>query len=158
MPDVNDLKSRLEESKVTETSRHVIDLTLADSGKVLPDSDYVGRIISARLIIPNSELTDKVSKIDLCIEILDDVGQRLGALNDNLFLSPRCLRRLKEFLLSAGLETEANSKTLDVGALCEMLPGRSVTINTKETILPRTGQNVITIASYVAPETETEAI
>src|ERR1700720_4015459 len=106
MPDISDLKSRLERSKITKTSRHVIDLTLADSGKILPDTDYVGRVVSARLIIPNSELTDKVSKIDLCIEILEG-DQRIGALNENLFLSPRCLRRLKEFLLSAGLEKEA---------------------------------------------------
>jgi hypothetical protein len=158
MPDISDLKNRLEGSKVTKTSRHLIDLTLADSGKILPDTDYVGRIISARLIIPNSELTDKVSKIDLCIEILDDDGQRLGALNDNLFLSPRCLRRFKEFLLSAGLETEASSKTLDVGALCEILPGRLVTINTRESILPRTGQTVIIVASYVVLEAEKEMV
>jgi AAA domain len=126
----------------------LIDLTLADSDKILPDTDYVGRVVSARLIIPNSELTDKVFKIDLCIEILEG-DQRIGALNDNLFLSPRCLRRLKEFLLSAGLEREANSKALDAGALCDILPGRLVTLNTTERYVSRTGEKAVIVASYI---------
>jgi hypothetical protein len=157
MPNINDLKNRLDASKSTKARKHIIDLSLGDTGDVLPDMDYDGRIISARLIIPNAELTEKVSKIDLCIEILGDAGQRIGALNDNLFVSPRCLRRLKEFLLSAGLETEANSKSLDARALCDILPGRLVTINTRESVLPGTYQTVIIVASYSVRENATGA-
>ena len=156
--DLTTVRARLDASKTTRTPKHLIDLSLADTGGIQPDTRYIGRIVSARLIISNSKLTDKVPKIDLCIEILGEDNERIGALNDNLFLSPRCFRRLKEFLLSAELETEANSKTLDAGALCDILPGRLVTLNTRESVLPGNGQTVIIVASYVVLEKETEVV
>jgi hypothetical protein len=157
MPDIKDIKARMAASKITPKA-HVIDLSLADSEAILPDTQYVGRIISARLINPNPALTDRVAKVDLCLEILGDQEERIGALNDYLYLSVRSLRRLKEFLLSAGLEDEASSKTLDVGALCDVLPGRLVTLITRKTLLPGDRGTEITVASYTTYQTETAVL
>jgi hypothetical protein len=81
--DVKAIRGGLDNSKIAKSPKHIIDLSLADTDSILPDTNYTGRILSARLIIPNAALTDKVSKIDLCIEILGEDGQRIGALNDS---------------------------------------------------------------------------
>jgi hypothetical protein len=41
----------------------------------IPDSVYVGRIVSARLINPSSQ--ERSAKIDISIELVDDAGARL---------------------------------------------------------------------------------
>jgi hypothetical protein len=143
-------------------SKLMIDLSLADTGNIQADTQYVGRVVSARLIDLSKSASERTSKIDVCIEILGDGEERLGALNDYLHISPRSLRRLKEFLLSAGLKTEANSNSLNAGELCEALPGRLVTLETRTDVPlsgnPR-GETQIVVGSYIVlePGTETEA-
>jgi hypothetical protein len=160
MPNMQDIKARMAAaSKIpSKMPSHVIDLSLADSEAILPDTQYVGRIVSARLINSNPALTDRAAKIDVCIEILGNEEERIGAINDYLYLSVRSLRRLKEFLLSAGLEAEAKSKTLDAGLLCDNLPGRLVTLMTRESLRPGDRGTEITVASYMAFQSEMEVV
>jgi hypothetical protein len=122
MASITDLKAKIGAAKRVKTPSLTLDLSLADTGDIQADSKYVGRILSARLINPIGD--ERAPKIDICIEILGENEERIGAINDYLYLSVRSFRRLREFLLSAGMETEANSRTLDAGALCESLPGK----------------------------------
>jgi hypothetical protein len=163
VPDINSLKAKVAAAKpVGKKSDLILDLSLADSGDIQTDTRYVGRIISARLIDLRNSGSERTSKIDVCIEILGDGEERLGVLNDYLHFSARSLRRLREFLLSAGLKAEANSKSLNAGELCEALPGRLVTLETR-TDVPLSGnprsETQIVVGSYIVlePETETEA-
>jgi hypothetical protein len=153
MASITDLKVKLGIAKCVKTPSLTIDLSLADTGDIQPDTEYVGRIVSARLINPIGD--ERTPKIDICIEILNENEERIGAINDYLYLSVRSLRRLKEFLLSAGMETEANSKTLDAGALCESLPGKMVTLTTRAGLTPR-GKEIIEVASYIVFEADAE--
>jgi hypothetical protein len=146
------LKPRLASSRFAKPAAHLIDLTLADTGDIEAESTYVGRIISARFINPTS--TDKLMKIDVCVEVLDTEGKRIGVLNDYLHLSARALRRLKEFLLAAAIVDEESYKTFhpDAVALCRSLTGKMLGVVTRESLsmVQDDGLPVIEIASYIA--------
>lgn len=154
MQNLTQIRTRLGSVKVTSPAV-TIDLSLADTGDIEADSTYVGRVVSARFINPNSE--DRSPKIDVCIEILGTDGNRIGVINDYLFLSARALRRLKEFLLSASIVTEETAKTFrpDVATLCRALPGQMVGFVTREGVA-LDGSPTIVIASYVSAEVAVE--
>ena len=76
---------------------------------------------------------------------------------DYLFLSARSMRRLKEFLLAAGIVTEETAKTFrpDVTTLCKSLPQQMVGILTREGVA-LDGTATIEIASYISAEQAVE--
>jgi hypothetical protein len=143
-----DLKSKLGKSKVT-TPKVVLDMTLADSGDILADTPYLAKVVSARVIVPQDKT--RTPKIDLCVEALDDDLNRIGVINEDLYLSIRARKRLKEFLLSAELTEDAVNPQLDAEELCERLPGKMLGIYTSEGI-NTDGTKRIEIASFVIPE------
>ena len=158
MQNLSNLRSRLSTSRIGKPPVPTIDLSLADPGDIEPNSTYIGRIISARFI--HSSTQERTDKIDICIELLNIEGQRLGILNDYLFLSVRSMRRLKEFLIAAEIVTEGTAKTFcpPADALCEMLLKKMIGVVTKESLLMTQddGSPVIEIASYISAEAAAE--
>jgi hypothetical protein len=148
MQNLTSIKTRLASSNIA-TPIPVIDLSLADIGTIEFDSVYVGRIVSARLINPSSQ--ERSAKIDISIELLDDTGTRLGVLHDYLHLSPRSMRRLKEFLMSCGLVNEENYKTYELNV--PSFIGKLIGLRTKEstTMIQDDGSPLIEVATYFDP-------
>jgi hypothetical protein len=150
MSPIDKIKSKLGKTKIA-TSKMVLDLTLADEGDLTPDTTYLGRVVSARIIARE----DRTPKIDLCVEVLNEAGNRIGVINEDLYLSLRALRRLREFLLSADLKEDANNTALDPIELCERLPGRRFGLITREGV-NLDGTSRITIGQFVEIPAEEE--
>jgi hypothetical protein len=150
MSPIDKIKSKLGKTKIA-TSKMVLDLTLADEGDLTPDTTYLGRVVSARIIARE----DRTPKIDLCVEVLNEAGNRIGVINEDLYLSIRALRRLREFLLAAGLKDDAKNTALDPVELCERLPGRHFGLLTAEGV-NLVGTSRITIGQFLEIPAEKE--
>jgi hypothetical protein len=79
MQNIANIKARLSAAKVASRTPSTspaptLDLSLANTGDVQGGLTYLGRIVSGRFISPQ----DKTAKIDLCIELLDSDGKRIG--------------------------------------------------------------------------------
>jgi hypothetical protein len=149
---ISQIKARLAAAKtVASPVTPVVDLSLADSGSIEADSTYLARVISTRLINPTQ--ADRAAKIDLCLEALDTEGNRIGVLNEYLSLSPRSMRRMKEFLISADVVTEETYRAskLNAGELVKMLPEKMVGIVTRESpsVINDDGTPVIEVGYYI---------
>jgi hypothetical protein len=149
---ISQIKARLAASKIAAGPVNpVVDLSLSDSGSIEADSTYLARVMSTRLINPTQ--SDRAAKIDLCLEALDTDGDRIGVLNEYLSLSPRSMRRMKEFLISADIVTEETYRTfkLDAGELVKMLPEKMVGIVTRESpsVVNDDGNPVIEVGYYI---------
>jgi hypothetical protein len=127
MSHIDQLKSKLGKAQAA-TPKIVLDLTLADAGELTPDTTYLGRVVSARVVA----WEDRTPKIDLCVEVLNNDGKRIGVINEDLYLSIRALRRFREFLLAADLPEDANNTALDPAELCGRLPGKHFGLVTQE--------------------------
>lgn len=152
MQTITNLKARIAAVKtVAVPVPPVIDLSLADNGSIEAESTYLARVINARVVNPT--YSDKSPKIDLCLEVLDAEGNRMGVVNEYLFLSARSMRRLKEFLISAEIVTEETYKSFKPNALelAKMLPEKILGIVTREstTLTHDDGTPVIEVAYYV---------
>jgi hypothetical protein len=143
MTPISQLKAKLGKAKVNG-NKVVLDLTLAEVCEVEADKTYLARVKAARFI----HLEEKTSKIDLCVEILTNEGARIGIINDNLFTSIRALPRLRDLLLSAGLEADAKSSALDPYDLCERLPEKRCGVLTREA-LALDGSTRVEIARFI---------
>jgi hypothetical protein len=84
-----------------------IDLSLADSGQLEDGKTYLATVNSAKFIHGNEE---RSHKIDLCLKLINPEGEQLGVLNTFLYVSPRAMKRLKNFLVAAEVVTEETSK------------------------------------------------
>lgn len=142
-------KSRLAASKFVPPVPE-IDLTLADTGTIESGSTYVGRIVSARLINPVAQ-GERTAKIDISFELIDAEGGRIGVLHDYLYLSARSMRRLKEFLMCAGIVDESNYREYKLNVSAFM--GKLVGIVTKEseTMTQDDGSPLIEVAAFLDP-------
>jgi hypothetical protein len=144
MSSIDKIKSKIGKTK-TSAPKIVLDLTLADAGDLEPDTTYLGRVVSARLLVREGQ----TPKIDLCIEVLSNAGDRIGVINENFYFSPRALRPFREFLLAADLPEDANNKELDPEELCTWLPGKHFGLITRYGVAPWTGERRIAIAQYI---------
>jgi hypothetical protein len=152
MQNISQLKARIAAAKtVAVPITPFVDLSLADSGTLEAESTYLARVVSARLVAPTS--SDRTPKIDVCLEALDTDGNRIGVLNEYLYLSTRALRRLKEFLIAAEIVTEETYRSFkpNAGELTKMLPEKMVGIVTRasNSVINDDGSVVIEVAKYV---------
>jgi hypothetical protein len=134
MSSIDKIKSKLGKTKIS-APKIVLYLTLADEGDLEPDTTYLGRVVSARLLV----IEDRTPKIDLCVEVLSNAGNRIGVIIEDLYLSVRALPRFREFLLAANLPEDANNNALDAEELCTRLPGKYFGLITRRGVAPGTG-------------------
>ena len=149
-PTIEELKER---AKKRTKSTATIDLTLALRGNVEPDETYLARVISARFI----HLEERTPKIDLTLEVLNRNEERIGILDDTLFLSSKAMKAKNAEAFFT--EEELQNNAVDPYELCKGLPGRPCGVLTRES-LRRDGETEVIVSRYVGAdeiEIETEA-